>query len=159
MLGFSEHSAKVKQMLNGIVKAMRIGDDPIPIYSGLGGTYYFKNCHGENIAIVKPTDEEPYSPNNPKDFVGKAPGQPGLKRSVRIGETGFRGDAFLEESAEEEGEADIEEELNLSRDEYAGCTENKITWLVLLPEVGVLMSSFLQAGKDRGLELPASFEK
>ena len=51
----------------------------------------------------------------------------------------------LEESAEEEGEADIEEELNLSRDEHAGCTENKITWLVLLPEVGVLMSSFLQA--------------
>ena len=32
---------------------------------------------------VKPTDEEPFAPNNPKGFVGKAPGQPGLKRSVR----------------------------------------------------------------------------
>jgi len=32
---------------------------------------------------VKPTDEEPLAPNNPKGFVGKAPGQPGLKRSVR----------------------------------------------------------------------------
>ncbi|KAH8483480.1 hypothetical protein H0E87_028041 [Populus deltoides] len=90
ILGFSEHFAKVKQMVNDIVKALRIGVDPIPIHSGLGGTYYFKNCHGENIAIVKPTDEEPYAPNNPKGFVGKALGQPGLKRSVRVGETGFR---------------------------------------------------------------------
>ena len=40
--------------------------------------------------IVKPTDEEPFAPNNPKGFVGKAPGQPGFKRSVRAGETGFR---------------------------------------------------------------------
>ncbi|EXB77639.1 hypothetical protein L484_018155 [Morus notabilis] len=30
------------------------------------------NFHGENIAIVKPTDEEPYASNNPKGFVGKA---------------------------------------------------------------------------------------
>jgi hypothetical protein len=90
LLGFSEHFAKVKQMVNDIVKALRIGVDPIPIHSGLGGTYYFKNCHGENIAIVKPTDEEPYAPNNPKGFVGKALGQPGLKRSMRVGETGFR---------------------------------------------------------------------
>ncbi|KAG2261529.1 hypothetical protein Bca52824_068608 [Brassica carinata] len=29
-------------------------------------------------------------PNNPKGFVGKALGQPGLKSSVRVGETGFR---------------------------------------------------------------------
>ncbi|KAL9381114.1 hypothetical protein Peur_026771 [Populus x canadensis] len=90
ILGFSEHFAKVKQMVNDIVKALRIGVDPIPIHSGLCGTYYFKNCHGENIANVKPTDEEPYAPNNPKGFVGKALGQPGLKRSVRVGETGFR---------------------------------------------------------------------
>ncbi|KAJ6960273.1 hypothetical protein NC653_038338 [Populus alba x Populus x berolinensis] len=45
----------------------------------------------EHFAKVKqPTDEEPYAPNNPKGFVGKALGQPGLKRSVRVGETGFR---------------------------------------------------------------------
>ncbi|KAJ0105100.1 hypothetical protein Patl1_18963 [Pistacia atlantica] len=44
----------------------------------------------DNLAIVKPTDEEPFAPNNPKGFVGKALGQPGLKGSVRVGETGFR---------------------------------------------------------------------
>ncbi|KDP24324.1 hypothetical protein JCGZ_25620 [Jatropha curcas] len=90
ILGFSDHFAAVKELVKEIVKAMRTGVDPSPIHSGLGGAYYFKNCHGENVAIVKPTDEEPYAPNNPKGFVGNALGQPGLKRSVRVGETGFR---------------------------------------------------------------------
>ncbi|KAF2299267.1 hypothetical protein GH714_031159 [Hevea brasiliensis] len=81
---------RVKELVKEIMKAMRVGVDPIPIHSGLEGAYYFKNCHGENVAIVKPTDEEPYAPNNPKGFVGQTLGQPGLKRSVRIGETGFR---------------------------------------------------------------------
>ncbi|XP_050226639.1 phosphatidylinositol 4-kinase gamma 7-like isoform X2 [Mercurialis annua] len=90
VLGFSNHFARVKELVKEIVKAIRIGIDPIPVHSGLGGAYYFKNCDGDNVAIVKPTDEEPYAPNNPKGFVGKALGQPGLKRSVRVGETGFR---------------------------------------------------------------------
>ncbi|KAL4314719.1 hypothetical protein AHAS_Ahas15G0113200 [Arachis hypogaea] len=63
---------------------------PIPVHSGLGGAYYFLNSRGENAAIVKPTDEEPFASNNPKYFVGKALGQPGLKRSVRVRKTGFR---------------------------------------------------------------------
>ncbi|PKI69869.1 phosphatidylinositol 4-kinase gamma 5-like [Punica granatum] len=83
-------SAWSKQLIKEIVKAMKNGIDPVPVHGGLGGAYYFRNCHGENAAIVKPTDEEPYAPNNPKGFVGKALGQPGLKRSVRVGETGYR---------------------------------------------------------------------
>ncbi|KAF5745337.1 phosphatidylinositol 4-kinase gamma 7-like [Tripterygium wilfordii] len=67
-----------------------MGVDPVLVHSGLGGAYYFRNTRGESVAIVKPTDEEPFAPNNPKGFVGKALGQPGLKRSVRVGETGFR---------------------------------------------------------------------
>ncbi|XP_061344255.1 phosphatidylinositol 4-kinase gamma 5-like [Gastrolobium bilobum] len=79
-----------KELVKDIVKAIKVGIEPIPIQSGLGGAYYFRNSLGENVAIVKPTDEEPYAPNNPKGFVGNALGQPGLKRSVRVGETGFR---------------------------------------------------------------------
>uniref|UniRef100_A0A1J3EB49 1-phosphatidylinositol 4-kinase n=2 Tax=Noccaea caerulescens TaxID=107243 RepID=A0A1J3EB49_NOCCA len=80
----------VKQMVKDIVKAMKVGVEPLPVHSGLGGAYYFRNKKGESVAIVKPTDEEPFAPNNPKGFVGKALGQPGLKSSVRVGETGFR---------------------------------------------------------------------
>ncbi|GFZ00188.1 phosphoinositide 4-kinase gamma 7 [Actinidia rufa] len=90
ILGHSISFARTRQLVKEIVKAMKIGVDPIPVHSGLGGAYYFRNSRGESVAIVKPTDEEPFAPNNPKGFVGKALGQPGLKRSVRVGETGFR---------------------------------------------------------------------
>ncbi|XVF54495.1 hypothetical protein PTKIN_Ptkin05aG0184800 [Pterospermum kingtungense] len=90
ILGCSTHFAGTTELVNEIIKAIKNGIDPIPVNSGLGGAYYFRNIKGENVAIVKPTDEEPFAPNNPKGFVGKALGQPGLKRSVRVGETGFR---------------------------------------------------------------------
>ncbi|XP_038884666.1 phosphatidylinositol 4-kinase gamma 5-like [Benincasa hispida] len=90
ILGHSDRFVRTKQLVGEIIKAIKIGVDPIPVHSGLGGAYYFRNNRGESVAIVKPTDEEPFAPNNPKGFVGKALGQPGLKRSVRVGETGFR---------------------------------------------------------------------
>ncbi|KAA8529293.1 hypothetical protein F0562_033908 [Nyssa sinensis] len=90
ILGHSDSFDRTKNLVKEIVKAMKIGVDPIPVHNGLGGAYYFRNSRGESVAIVKPTDEEPFAPNNPKGFVGKALGQPGLKRSVRVGETGFR---------------------------------------------------------------------
>ncbi|EEF47688.1 phosphatidylinositol 4-kinase gamma 5 [Ricinus communis] len=90
ILGQSNSFAKMKHLVKDSVKAIKTGVDPIPVHSGLGGAYYFRNSRGESVAIVKPTDEEPFAPNNPKGFVGKALGQPGLKRSVRVGETGFR---------------------------------------------------------------------
>ncbi|XP_022769529.1 phosphatidylinositol 4-kinase gamma 7-like [Durio zibethinus] len=90
ILGCSSHFAGTTELVKDIIKAMQNGVDPIPVKNGLGGAYYFRNIKGENVAIVKPTDEEPFAPNNPKGFVGKALGQPGLKRSVRVGETGFR---------------------------------------------------------------------
>lgn len=90
ILGYSIQYDRIKKLVMDIATAVKNGIDPVPVWSGLGGAYYFRNCDGDNIAIVKPTDEEPYAPNNPKGFVGKALGQPGLKRSVRVGETGFR---------------------------------------------------------------------
>ncbi|KAG6516993.1 phosphatidylinositol 4-kinase gamma 5-like isoform X1 [Zingiber officinale] len=90
ILGCSSCCARTKQLIKDAAKAIKIGIDPVPIHNGLGGAYYFRNKKGDKIAIVKPTDEEPFAPNNPKGFVGRALGQPGLKRSVRVGETGFR---------------------------------------------------------------------
>ncbi|CAI0390349.1 unnamed protein product [Linum tenue] len=90
VLGHSESFSKMKHLVKDSVKAIKNGIDPLPVHGGLGGAYYFRNTRGESVAIVKPTDEEPFAPNNPKGFVGKALGQPGLKRSVRVGETGIR---------------------------------------------------------------------
>ncbi|WVZ81565.1 hypothetical protein U9M48_028921 [Paspalum notatum var. saurae] len=82
--------SRTRQLVKDVAKAIKKGVDPVPVSSGLGGAYYFRNSKGENAAIVKPNDEEPFAPNNPKGFTGKSLGQPGLKRSVRVGETGFR---------------------------------------------------------------------
>ncbi|RLN13102.1 hypothetical protein C2845_PM09G11260 [Panicum miliaceum] len=81
--------SRTRQLVKDVARAIRKGVDPVPVNSGLGGAYYFRNSKGENAAIVKPNDEEPFAPNNPKGFIGKSLGQPGLKRSVRVGETGF----------------------------------------------------------------------
>ncbi|KAJ0725184.1 putative 1-phosphatidylinositol 4-kinase [Helianthus annuus] len=90
ILGRASSFTRTKELVNEVVEALNSGVDPIRVHGGLGGAYYFRNCSGECVAIVKPTDEEPFAPNNPKGFVGKTLGQPGLKRSVRVGETGFR---------------------------------------------------------------------
>ncbi|GAB2226511.1 hypothetical protein Droror1_Dr00022321 [Drosera rotundifolia] len=90
ILGHSDRFVATRQLVKEIVKGIKNGVDPVPVHGGLGGAYYFRNSRGENVAIVKPTDEEPFAPNNPKGFIGKALGQPGLKRSVRVGETGIR---------------------------------------------------------------------
>ncbi|KAJ4785720.1 phosphatidylinositol 4-kinase gamma-like protein [Rhynchospora pubera] len=91
ILGFSSgRPAKLAKLVQDVLHAIKSGVDPVPVSSGLGGSYYFRGINGENLAIVKPTDEEPFAPNNPKGFVGKTLGEPGLKRSVRVGETGFR---------------------------------------------------------------------
>jgi hypothetical protein len=80
----------MKQLVNDIIDGIRNGVEPIAVSGGMGGAYNFMDMWGQYVAIVKPTDEEPFAPNNPKGFVGKSLGQPGLKRSVRVGETGFR---------------------------------------------------------------------
>ncbi|KAJ8760429.1 hypothetical protein K2173_015096 [Erythroxylum novogranatense] len=90
ILGQANSFVKLKKVVKDSVKAIKLGVDPLPVHGGLGGAYYLRNSRGESVAIVKPTDEEPFAPNNPKGFVGKALGQPGLKRSVRVGETGLR---------------------------------------------------------------------
>ena len=33
---------------------------------GLGGTYFFSSEAGGRVGIMKPVDEEPLAPNNPK---------------------------------------------------------------------------------------------
>lgn len=90
IIGGLSGCSKMKKLIKQAIEAIECGVDPIPVHGGLGGAYFFRNDRGESIAIVKPTDEEPFAPNNPKGFVGKVLGQPGLKSSVRVGETGVR---------------------------------------------------------------------
>ena len=90
IVGGSKQSLKIRRLVKEVCKGIEAGAQPVIAKGGLGGAYYFRNCFGENVAIVKPTDEEPFAPNNPKMLTGRALGQPGLKPSIRVGETGLR---------------------------------------------------------------------
>lgn len=66
------------------------GAQPLLLPSGLGGAYLLQTGKGQSIAVAKPVDEEPLAFNNPKGSGGLMLGQPGLKRSIRVGESGIR---------------------------------------------------------------------
>ncbi|KAK7336397.1 hypothetical protein VNO77_16937 [Canavalia gladiata] len=86
----SGSGAPIHALVVEVAIAMASGVNPTPLPSGLGGAYVFRSQSGMNIAVAKPVDEEPLALNNPKGLGGQMLGQPGLKKSIRIGETGIR---------------------------------------------------------------------
>lgn len=81
---------KVHALVVEVAIAVASNVEPMPVLSGLGGAYLLLNRNGDNIAIAKPIDEEPLAFNNPKGFGGLMLGQPGMKRSIKVGGTGIR---------------------------------------------------------------------
>lgn len=81
---------RVGALVVEVAIAMASGIDPEPVSTGLGGAYFLKSQNGDIIAVAKPIDEEPLAFNNPKGFAGRLLGQPGMKRSIMVGETGPR---------------------------------------------------------------------
>ncbi|XVF40862.1 hypothetical protein PTKIN_Ptkin01aG0150800 [Pterospermum kingtungense] len=81
---------RIGALVAEVAIAIASGVVPMPVSNGLGGAYFLNNGSGETIAVAKPVDEEPLAFNNPKGFGGLMLGQPGIKRSIRVGETGIR---------------------------------------------------------------------
>ncbi|KAL0428432.1 UNVERIFIED_CONTAM: Phosphatidylinositol 4-kinase gamma 8 [Sesamum latifolium] len=85
------HNApQIHALVVEVAVAMASGINPEPVSSGLGGAYFLRAKNGRKIAVAKPVDEEPLAFNNPKGYTGRMLGQPGMKGSIRIGETGHR---------------------------------------------------------------------
>ncbi|KAI8109760.1 hypothetical protein M9434_001039 [Picochlorum sp. BPE23] len=87
---YSHLTPGVKRMMRSVVRGLKAYQEPEAATEGLGGTYFFKSENGVKFAIMKPCDEEPLAPNNPKGFVGRELGEPGLKPTVRVGEAASR---------------------------------------------------------------------
>lgn len=81
---------RVRALVVEVAIAMASGVNPELVSTGLGGAYFMRSRNGDTIAVAKPIDEEPLALNNPKGFAGPMLGQPGMKRSIRVGETGIR---------------------------------------------------------------------
>lgn len=90
VVGTTHVTTGVRCLVKSVVRGLKACQEPERATEGLGGTYFFKDESGCKVAIVKPCDEEPLAPNNPKGFVGRALGDPGLKPTVRVGEAAIR---------------------------------------------------------------------
>ena len=55
-----------RRLVKEVMQGLRAQQVPTASTEGLGGTYFFKDSWGTNVAIIKPCDEEPLAPNNPK---------------------------------------------------------------------------------------------
>ncbi|GER51940.1 phosphatidylinositol 3-and 4-kinase family protein [Striga asiatica] len=82
---------RARALVAEVAIAMASGVSPEPVSSGLGGAYFLRAHNSDTIiAVAKPVDEEPLAVNNPKGLAGRMLGQPGIKCSIMIGETGLR---------------------------------------------------------------------
>ena len=66
VVGTAHSTPPVRRLVKSVVQGIRACQDPEASSEGLGGTYFFKNEEGCKVAIMKPCDEEPLAPNNPK---------------------------------------------------------------------------------------------
>ncbi|CAN8279629.1 unnamed protein product [Cochlearia groenlandica] len=80
----------IRSLVAEVTIALVSGAKPLLLPSGLGGAYLLQSRKGQSIAVAKPVDEEPLAFNNPKGTGGLNLGHPGLKRSIRVGESGIR---------------------------------------------------------------------
>ncbi|GLI68290.1 hypothetical protein VaNZ11_012651 [Volvox africanus] len=83
-------SHAVRRLVKSVIRGLRACQEPEKAVDGMGGTYFFANDSGKKAAILKPCDEEPLAPNNPKGYVGRQLGDPGWKPTVRVGEAALR---------------------------------------------------------------------
>jgi len=80
----------VRRLVKSVVRGLKACQEPERAVEGMGGTYFFLNESGRKVAIVKPCDEEPLAPHNPKGYIGRNLGDPGWKSTVRVGEAAMR---------------------------------------------------------------------
>lgn len=56
----------IRRLVKSVVRGLKACQEPEKALDGMGGTYFFCNENGQKVAILKPCDEEPLAPNNPK---------------------------------------------------------------------------------------------
>ncbi|GAX75569.1 hypothetical protein CEUSTIGMA_g3012.t1 [Chlamydomonas eustigma] len=83
-------NSAIRRLVKSVIRGLTACQEPERTAEGMGGTYFFCNENGRKVAIVKPCDEEPLAPNNPKGYVGRSLGDPGWKPTVRVGEAAMR---------------------------------------------------------------------
>lgn len=66
VVGTTHASSDVRRLVRAVTRGLKCCQEPDAAETGLGGAYFFRSEAGAHVAIVKPCDEEPLAPNNPK---------------------------------------------------------------------------------------------
>lgn len=79
-----------RDFVQGAVDGLNKGYQPELLKGGMGGAYMLRSADGKAYGVLKPSDEEPLAPNNPHGVNGRTIGDPGMKRTIRVGEAAVR---------------------------------------------------------------------
>ena len=89
LVGDSACDALAADLVRRASLALDAGVSPTLVDDGLGGTYFIRDEHGDELSVFKPRDEEPNAINNPKNEGRSGLGEAGLKGGIRIGDAAF----------------------------------------------------------------------
>jgi hypothetical protein len=70
--------ARVRALIDNVNAGLAAGFEPRLADEGTGGAYLLRDAKGAVVAIFKPSDEEPYTPNNPRGLSSPSPQSPFL---------------------------------------------------------------------------------
>lgn len=70
--------ARVRALIADVNAGLAAGFEPRLADEGTGGAYLLRDAKGGVVAIFKPSDEEPYTPNNPRGLSSPSPHSPFL---------------------------------------------------------------------------------
>lgn len=85
----SSVSISLVELVTELNHGLALGLAPSLTMEGTGGTYFLRNAHRKIRAVFKPLNEEPFTPFNPREYIGKL-GHSGFRNGVFSGEAGYR---------------------------------------------------------------------
>lgn len=80
---------EIQPIIEKINQGFNMGLNPIQIEHGTSGVYMLRDSNKEIISVFKPIDEEAFTPNNQKGYLGKF-GQSSFRKGILSGEGNMR---------------------------------------------------------------------
>jgi hypothetical protein len=81
---FDKVPKKIRQLIMSVESGLKAGRKPKLSEEGTSGTYFLEDHEKKKIAIFKPYDEEPFTPSNPRGYIGNLGGH-GIRKGVLSG--------------------------------------------------------------------------
>lgn len=81
---FEKTPEDITNLVLNVQSGLNAGLKPKLASEGTSGTYFLENNQRKTVAVYKPYDEEPYTPNNPRGYAGEL-GSEGIRKGILSG--------------------------------------------------------------------------